>query len=265
MIEVSDHWAPKPLDSEVFAGARRAIVESWLAAIPRCRLQLVKRPQAAVGGFSLFLGSSVPANEWLARVDFADLDSLFEADVPGLFRERGGSSADVVDSMVLVCTHGKRDRCCAKFGMALFNAAAKVSDAVWQTTHLGGHRFAATALVLPVGMSYGRLQPEDARTWLDAEAQGEIFDLAKTRGRNAYSKHVQAAELLVLEQLGRREHGALRFVAEEAIADGRWRVTFQEGSREISVEVGRDETGDECLGSCGDESPRAVVNLVRAR
>ena len=33
-------------------------------------------------------------------------------------------------------------------------------DEVWECTHLGGHRFAPTALVLPTGYSYGRLDQE---------------------------------------------------------------------------------------------------------
>ena len=59
---------------------------------------------------------------------------------------------------LLVCTHAERDPCCGTDGRALVDAlaAAGVPD-VWECSHLGGHRFAATALVLPTGYLYGHL------------------------------------------------------------------------------------------------------------
>ena len=61
---------------------------------------------------------------------------------------------------VLVCTHGRRDRCCGSLGTTL--AQELLADPrqlgegvrVWRTSHTGGHRFAATAVVLPQGTSW---------------------------------------------------------------------------------------------------------------
>jgi hypothetical protein len=62
---------------------------------------------------------------------------------------------------VLVCTHGKRDTCCGSAGTTLAMAAERSIGSpavrVWRTSHLGGHRFAPTALVLPLGTMWGRL------------------------------------------------------------------------------------------------------------
>ncbi len=65
---------------------------------------------------------------------------------------------------LLVCTHGMRDRCCARFGQPFFREAKKLSKQghlpnirVWQASHIGGHRFAPTAISLPDGRYYGRL------------------------------------------------------------------------------------------------------------
>jgi hypothetical protein len=60
---------------------------------------------------------------------------------------------------VLVCTHGRRDRCCGSLGMAL---ASEISASplggqgvrTWRTSHTGGHRFAPTAVVLPEGTAW---------------------------------------------------------------------------------------------------------------
>ena len=60
-----------------------------------------------------------------------------------------------------MCTNGRRDRCCALLGRPL---AAEIVAAghseVWEVTHLGGHRFSPTMLVLPHGYAYGRLTAE---------------------------------------------------------------------------------------------------------
>lgn len=68
-------------------------------------------------------------------------------------------SADEITD-VLVCTHGRRDRCCGSLGTAL--ALELLADSrqlgedvrVWRTSHAGGHRFAATAVVLPQGTAW---------------------------------------------------------------------------------------------------------------
>lgn len=61
---------------------------------------------------------------------------------------------------VLVCAHGKRDRCCGSFGtISATHAVANGIDAL-RTSHLGGHRFAPTALVLPEGTCWAWLDDD---------------------------------------------------------------------------------------------------------
>ena len=60
---------------------------------------------------------------------------------------------------VLVCTHGSRDACCGRrgAGLAVELAASGLlaGEKLWRTSHLGGHRFAPTFLVLPQGTVWG--------------------------------------------------------------------------------------------------------------
>lgn len=66
---------------------------------------------------------------------------------------------------ILVCTHGSHDKCCAKYGQRFYRQGiATVRQLglnpevrVWQASHIGGHRFAPTAIDLPAGRYYGRL------------------------------------------------------------------------------------------------------------
>ncbi len=68
---------------------------------------------------------------------------------------------------VLVCGHGARDRCCGSLGTALHADAAAAGRRVHRTSHLGGHRFAPTALVLPDGTAWA---------WLDGPLLGAVLD-----------------------------------------------------------------------------------------
>lgn len=72
----------------------------------------------------------------------------------------------IVGTYLFCCTHGKRDKCCAKFGQAIASeidslARAKGFDlSVWECTHLGADRLAATSLSFPSGFMYGRMRIE---------------------------------------------------------------------------------------------------------
>ena len=81
---------------------------------------------------------------------------------------------------VLVCSHGARDRCCGGPGTRLtIEVRAALGDLrIRRTSHLGGHRFAPTALTLP-----------DGRMWafLDADALVGIVDRTLPAPRRASS------------------------------------------------------------------------------
>ena len=116
----------------------------------------------------------------------------------------------VTDPMLLVCTHGRRDRCCAVDGRALARAVAATGESdVWESTHLGGHRFAPTALVLPTGYLYGRLDVAGAVAAHKATGVGEV-EPGLCRGRSTWTQPGQVAELAVRAETGLRGADVLR-------------------------------------------------------
>ena len=105
--------------------------------------------------------------------------------------------------------------------MPVYSAfAAQVGDAVWQTSHLGGHRFAATMVVLPAGISYGRLLPDEAGALVAAHARGRLYALDKLRGRCVYSAEAQAADVTLRQQLHEHDLDAVRWLGSEQRDDG---------------------------------------------
>jgi hypothetical protein len=75
----------------------------------------------------------------------------------------------------LVCTNGKRDRCCAEIGRPIAGLLTQEwPEGTWETTHLGGHRFSGTLLALPSGLTLGRLDTATTLAACEAVARGEM-------------------------------------------------------------------------------------------
>ena len=140
----------------------------------------------------------------------------------------GGPGAPLDRPLYVVCTHGKRDRCCARAGRPLYDALRREAgpDSVWQSTHVGGDRFAGNVVVLPRGLYYGRVDPDDVGALL-ADQQAGLVDLAHYRGRSAYSFPVQAAEQAVREAAGLAGIDDLALLRSERRSDDEWRVRFR--------------------------------------
>lgn len=128
--------------------------------------------------------------------DPATLDAATIADAP--LPELGEPWTEPI---VLVCTNGRRDACCALRGRAVATAlAATHPDPTWECTHLGGHRFAGNLVCLPHGIVYGRVGPADAPRLVSAYLDGRI-DPAWLRGRSAWPEPAQVAEQLLRVRL----------------------------------------------------------------
>ena len=109
---------------------------------------------------------------------------------------------------VLVCTHGRRDRCCGSLGTVLAAqlqaepAALGRHVRLWRTSHTGGHRFAPTALVLPQGTAWAFC--DKAALVRIVARDGPLDDLLpRYRGCSGLSSPaVQALERAVFAELG---------------------------------------------------------------
>ena len=98
----------------------------------------------------------------------------------------------------LVCTNGKRDRCCAEMGRPIAGLLSQEwPEGTWETTHLGGHRFSGTLLALPSGLTLGRLDTATALAACEAVERGEV-PVEWVRGRAGRPGVEQARELHVL-------------------------------------------------------------------
>ena len=104
--------------------------------------------------------------------------------------------------LVAVCAHGKHDQCCAVRGRGAVAAiAVEYPELTWECSHLGGDRFAATMLVLPEGLCYGRVDSTDPPNLVRLYLAGRLHNKF-LRGRTSLPHAVQAAQYFAREASG---------------------------------------------------------------
>ena len=212
LIEREGPWPRRALD--VFEPeAARKVAER--ASALGARVSLIRRPSRhprTPGPFRWAVADIRPGREGIRWNVAETLDEL----VHGPWDVAAGEGEPVA----LVCCHSKHDVCCALRGRPVAAALDPLwPGRVWECSHLGGDRFAATAVLLPHGLCYGRLDPEVAAVTLKAYEQDLVLP-EHLRGRSSYSRHVQAAQALVRQAgFGNDALDALRPVHVRALGD----------------------------------------------
>jgi hypothetical protein len=198
------------------------------------KVLLLRRPDGSAGpGTHVFRASATATGYDVSATVLDRAEDLLDLD---LDLARLPSYAD---PLWLVCTNGKRDRCCAEIGRPIAARLARTwPEGTWETTHLGGHRFSGTLLALPSGITLGRLDTDAAVEACAAVARGEV-PLPWSRGRagrpaveQAHELHVLAGgdpsdELVAVPGPGRRQScgddkvkGTTRFEVRTAVSRG---------------------------------------------
>jgi hypothetical protein len=212
-----------------------------------------RRPEAPRRCYAAYAGAR---ERRIRRFEVDDPRDLLELNLSALVRSRFVGFGETVDDPVLLaCTHGKHDPCCARRGGPLYRALADEPDA-WECTHVGGDRFAGNLVCLPHGLYFGRVGPEDALRVTRAYREGRIA-LQYYRGRSAFSPPVQAAEHAV--RTARELDGVddLLLVEHRELGGDRHRVEFDHGNRRYVVEVEVTDRGPHLL-TCKSTTPHTV-------
>src|SRR5215207_4009661 len=233
LVEYRGLWGPDALRASGLSDQAKQSLREQVHARPRSRLLFVRRPdRRGRGDLRAYSATSREGEESLRCASFTSYEDLRTLDL-------ADAGEALERPLFLVCTHGKHDPCCARYGRPLFEALAEQveEEAVWQTTHIGGDRFAGNLLCLSSGVYYGRVEREDAGRVLDAHLDDAI-ELEHYRGRSCYSFAAQAAERDIRERTGLLRLDDLRLVSEHgsriAFADRERRLH----EREVSLELG---------------------------
>lgn len=199
-----------------------------------------------------------PAAGWLEQSVVAEPRSLLDLDLAALAAGTPPGLGELTDrTTVLVCTNGRRDLCCAEVGRArVQELAPQLGDALWESSHLGGHRFAPTVLLLPQGIVLGRARSQDVLT-----ACSGTIPIHCYRGRTSLSAPAQVAEAYVLRLVGGEQALHVTEPAADPKGPGPWVVAVEHADgRSWTVSVGR-RTGLMRPESCGRE-PEPFLSLA---
>jgi len=265
LIEHPEAWGRNAVAESGLPAPLLDAIDRWTDALDGLRVQLIRRgvnTRESEGLTTVYLAHADPNAPRLYRSRWEELGGLQEVDLVAALGEEGetGGSLSKFErsdgDLVLTCTNGNRDRCCARYGNALYDALRTVdAEAVWQTSHLGGHRFAPTCVVLPCGAQYGWLSEDEASLLWNAHRQGRLHRLDRYRGHVGFSRPVQAAAGFLRQLLDCRD---LQAVSLETVKQDPevWRVRFTVGDDRHEIKLGRTE-GDAIPLSCGaDPEPR---------
>ena len=164
---------------------------------------------------------------------------------------------------VLVCTHGARDACCGSFGTRLWRDVETAGLHVWRTSHMGGHRFAPTAVTFPDGNSWAHLDPPLLAGIVDRSLPADVA-AAHLRGCAAFSPSVQVADRGVLALRGWDWLSCARF-GEERSAN-RVELCFQApGGAHGTYDVGLADGRMMPVPGCGDDPADAAKTQAEWR
>ncbi|MDQ1025590.1 hypothetical protein QF035_003172 [Streptomyces umbrinus] len=235
LVEQPGPWGAKALTSSHLDPALGRALEQ-AAEGTGVRIALIRRPGRhadchTVAERQVYAAHTTPGNVWLHKAITSDPERLLELDfaelgegLPRTFDTALGGAPHTGDPLALVCTNGKRDRCCALLGRPLAaELAASGVDGIWEVTHLGGHRFSPTLLVLPFGYAYGRAEAHAVKEILQGVRDGRVVTEG-CRGSSTWERPGQAAELAVRTAAHEDAAGALSIVRTEGSAP-RWEVT----------------------------------------
>jgi hypothetical protein len=261
LLEYHGRWGKKALAESEIPDRIKTHLNTQLKAIPESRLLLIKQPREEnVRGLAFFAAIPTADPPTLYRFQLNEYEDLLSYDLAAIASQKAEFDDNLSREPVFVnCTNGLRDQCCALHGVATYWALQnQFPGKVWESTHHGGHRFAANFMHLPHGLSYGRLRKENAASVLEAGLDGRIA-MDHFRGRTIFDGPVQAAEILLRKKLGSDAIDAVRVTAFEAAAPDRWQVNFIANNSEHSLVVQKRETGEQIHVSCGDEKTSPVI------
>lgn len=196
LLEHTGAWSHDILDGHTFT----AEVSSRLKALG-VGLYLIRKPGRAghvdkpLKTVYLVFGSAGIA-ETLTVEKAEDVCSL-DLSGPGK-----NGAARVVDPILLICTHAKRDVCCAVKGRPIAASLCRAfpEAPIWECSHTKGHRFAPSMVLMPWGYAWGRLNEVASQELYRTARRGELF-LPGCRGRGIWAPEGQVAEVAVAEHL----------------------------------------------------------------
>lgn len=229
LLEYPHGWGRHAFEESALPTEVKHFFKDTLARIRHSRLLFIKTDRGRRDArMNLFVVRCRERAPFIVRLRLEKYFDALKYDLAAIAAGRdlqGGETCE--EPLFLVCTHGRRDKCCAKFGQPLYNALREqTGDCVWQSSHVGGDRFAGNLVCFPHGLFYAHATPEAGRRVVDEYRAGRILTEG-FRGRACYSHFIQAAEAFVREETGLKGVEELHFLSAHLEGADASRVRFE--------------------------------------
>jgi hypothetical protein len=227
LLEYSSAWGARAFQESLLTMPVKTHLKNALKAVPRSRLLFIKQERQTQDHLTLFTVRSTETNASITRVKLSGYEQLLNINLAVTLAGGQAAGGELWERpLFLVCTHGRRDKCCAKFGYALYKSLrADAGGDVWQSSHVGGDRFAANLICFPHGFFYAHVTADAGRQIISQYSQ-QTVSLNNYRGRCCYPSPIQAAEFFLRSEFGLGGINDVRFLDYVPITGNHWLVRF---------------------------------------
>jgi hypothetical protein len=232
LLEYRGSWGAKAFEESTIPEAVKTYLSSFSNTEKHIRILLIRqgpqKPSKSQGHLRFFIGRTSAHHPSLYEYHLDTYEDILNIAVADII---SGEFDDLThlrrEPLYLVCTNGRRDKCCAVYGPDVYQAMSEeTGEAVWQSSHIAGHNQAPIMLFFPHGVNYGHATPSEARRLVKAYQQGQVV-LHHYRGRVCYENHQQAAEHFWREQSGVLDLPGLIISSVVQIAEDQWIVSVR--------------------------------------
>lgn len=189
LIEHPGTWSRDELGALADMDPRASEAIAAAAESSGVRVGLIRDPARRATGRlqgdgvrTVLLARSLRPNPWVEQLQVNSLSEIADLDLRCIDRTTPPGYGTAVDYALLVCTHGRKDACCAVHGRPVVHTLTEHGYPTWEASHLGGDRFAAAVVALPEGIYYGHVDAGSAPAVAQAHRSQQVA-LAHFRGR----------------------------------------------------------------------------------
>ena len=226
LVEYTERWGAKAFDESSLPQEVKAYLNAVHHPNVEVRTLLIRQDRSQQqGGLRFFVGQTHPTDPRLYEYQLQNYADILRIDLSSIVSGQPGDPAHLrAEPLYLVCTNGKRDQCCSVYGPETYQAMTEeAGDAVWQSSHIGGHNQSPITLFFPHGVNYGHTSPSEIRRLIRSYQQGKVA-LHHYRGRVCFNPPVQAAEHFWREQTGNLDLPGVQIESVIEFAENEWKI-----------------------------------------
>jgi hypothetical protein len=213
LLEYPGGWESRAIMDSTLSPEVKAYLGELAKGPLRAKTLLIKQDRHPIDRITMFavLVSELEPVSYEFKLD--SYEDILNLDLTGFLRGQIPAGAmKLKHPLFLVCTHGRHDKCCAKFGYPTYKLMRTYyREGTWQVSHVGGDRFASNVVCFPHGIYYGHVDHDDAIGIIDGYRAGRLR-VKNYRGRSCYTKEGQVAEYFLRSETGIMELDRVRLL-----------------------------------------------------